>query len=108
MSHTKLENEQELDVRPSPYATPGSIGPTTKDGGAKVESKSKDIWSADEVLEKQEYEYDDPRPQPEYDILFKQSVGTEDVFLGMGAKNPTTACCEGMLVREPETRSHIF
>ena len=63
-----------------------------------MESRTKDIWSPDEVSENQEHEYDDPRPQPEYDMIFKQSVGAEDVFLGMSPKNPTTACCENMLV----------
>ncbi len=94
-----------MDIRPSPYATPGSVGPprATGEATAKKETKSKDIWAAEEVLEKQQYEYDDPRPQPEYDILFKQSVGTEDVFLGMGPKNPTTACCENMVVRHNVT-----
>lgn len=90
-------------MTPSPYATPGTIGPAAKGqgggGGKQRESQGQDIWSADEVQEKQQYEYDDPRPQPEYDIIFKQAVGTEDVFLGMGPKNPTTACCENMVVR---------
>ena len=33
-------------------------------------------------------------------MLYKQAVCTEDVFLGMGGKNPTTASCEELLVRE--------
>lgn len=33
-----------------------------------------------------------------YEILFKQQVGTEDIFLGMSRKDPSTACCEDMLV----------
>ncbi len=32
-------------------------------------------------------------------MVFKQSVGAEDVFLGMGNKNPTTASCEELMVR---------
>lgn len=90
---------QTLDVRPSPYATPGSIGHTAQ-GKSDVKSQSagKDIWNVADVSGKQQYEYDDPRPQPDYDIIFKQSVGTEDVYLGMGAKNPSTASCESMVV----------
>ena len=33
-----------------------------------------------------------------YQILFKQCVGTEDVFFGMSRKDPSTACCEDVVV----------
>lgn len=33
-----------------------------------------------------------------YDVLYKQIVKAEDMFLGMGSKNPSSACCEGLLV----------
>ncbi|KFQ35974.1 PREDICTED: protein PIH1D3, partial [Merops nubicus] len=41
-----------------------------------------------------------------YQILFKQSVGTEDVFFGMSRKDPSTACCEDIVVKIklPETK----
>ena len=32
-------------------------------------------------------------------MIFKQAVGAEDIFLGMGNKNPTTASCEDLVVR---------
>lgn len=86
----------------SPYATPGAIGPGLKaedKPDQKCQSERKDIWNVDEVSGSQQYEYDDPRPQPDYEMMFKQSVGTEDVFLGMGPKNPSTASCESMVVR---------
>ena len=60
---------------------------------------------------KSPYDYDDPRPQPEYDMVFRQAVGAEDVFLGMGGKNPTTASCEELVVREMwfiNTHRHLF
>lgn len=87
-------------MTPSPYATPGSIGPEARNkSDQNAQSEGKDIWNTEEVTEKQQYEYDDPRPSPDYDLIFKQSVGTEDVFLGMGPKNPSTASCESMVVR---------
>ena len=91
-----------MDITPSPYATPGSIGPSVsgKQTDSKLQAVTKDIWRDDEVAVNQHYEYDDPRPQPEYDVIFKQSVGTEDVFLGMGTKNPTTASCENLVVSQ--------
>ena len=33
-----------------------------------------------------------------YEVLFRQSVGTEDVFLGMSGKTPATASCHHQLV----------
>ena len=86
----------------SPYATPGSIGPqststpstslgpsTSKD--SKVETQKVDKKSPHEVN-------NDPRPQPEYDMVFRQAVSAEDVYLGMGNRNPTTASCEELVV----------
>ena len=34
-----------------------------------------------------------------YDISYKQKVTSEDMFLGMSGKNPSTACCEDMIVK---------
>lgn len=64
---------QELDIRPSPYVTPGSIGPAKcsaggEEGGKEVGKglpNSKDVWTAEQVSTQQQYEYDDPRPKPE-------------------------------------------
>ncbi|NXQ81472.1 PIHD3 protein, partial [Nyctibius grandis] len=72
----------------------------------KSENK-KAIWDTEEVPEGSEFgDTWDPREQPEYQILFKQSVGTEDVFFGMSGKDPSTACCEDMVIKInlPETK----
>lgn len=36
-----------------------------------------------------------------YKLIYKQAVSTEDVFLGMGSKTPTTASCEDIIVSNP-------
>lgn len=67
-----------------------------------VEKKAanKDIWDANEVEEGVEFDTsDDPRMQPEYDIVYKQRVTTEDIYLQMGNKTPSTASCEDMVVK---------
>ncbi|KAE8290569.1 Protein PIH1D3 PIH1 domain-containing protein 3 Sarcoma antigen NY-SAR-97 [Larimichthys crocea] len=76
---------------------PGHIGPQPK----KIKKKnSKDIWSEEEVAEGSQYDdLADQRPQPEYEIILKQSVGTEDLFLGLSGKDPSSMCCEAMLVK---------
>ena len=42
---------------------------------------------------------DDPRLQPDYEIIFKQKVTTEEMFLQMGNKTPATSSCEDMVVK---------
>jgi hypothetical protein len=62
--------------------------------------KTKDIWDENDVEEGAEYDTsDDPRLQPEYEIIYKQSLSTEEVFLQMGYKNPSSSSCEDMIVK---------
>ncbi|XP_027581240.1 dynein assembly factor 6, axonemal [Pipra filicauda] len=107
------EEEEEEDVsRCSSVGamTPGSIGPVKKETTGTFQMKSenrKTIWNTEEVPEGSEFDDTwDPREQPEYEILFKQSVGTEDVFFGMTGKDPSTACCEDIVIKIklPETK----
>ena len=61
---------------------------------------TKDIWDEEEVEEGAEFDTtDDPREQPEYDIVYKQKITTEEMFLGMGQKNNSSASCEDMIVK---------
>ncbi|XP_068427502.1 dynein axonemal assembly factor 6 [Clinocottus analis] len=83
---------------------PGHIGPPPKRdeevSTACKKKNSKDIWSEDEVAEGSQYDdLADPRPQPEYEVILKQCVGTEDLFLGLSRKDPSSMCCEAMLVK---------
>ncbi|XP_014810477.1 PREDICTED: protein PIH1D3 isoform X2 [Calidris pugnax] len=107
--------EEEDDDEPVPRSsvsamTPASIGPVKKESTdtSQVESENRTtIWNTEEVPEGSEFDDTwDPREQPEYQILFKQCVGTEDVFFGMSRKDPSTACCEDMVIKIklPETK----
>ncbi|XP_067833674.1 protein PIH1D3 isoform X2 [Heptranchias perlo] len=99
------QEEEELEEQPARGAfalEPGQIGPPK--GSNPTEARpvqptdTKKIWAEDEVPEGSEFEdIWDPRQQPEYEIMFKQRVGTEDVFLGMSRKDGSTACCEDMV-----------
>lgn len=40
----------------------------------------------------------DPRTTPQYDIVYQQSVTSEDIYLQMGGKTPSSASCEEMVV----------
>ena len=33
-----------------------------------------------------------------YDIVYKQAIATEDMFLGMSNRTPSTSSCEDMVV----------
>ena len=64
----------------------------------KVAQPKNQIWSEEEVAVKAE-ELPDDRPAPEYEILYKQSVGTEDIFLGLSDKDPSSNSCNSILVK---------
>jgi hypothetical protein len=34
-----------------------------------------------------------------YTFLYKQAVGTADAYLGMSGKDPSSTCCEDLVVR---------
>ncbi|XP_058804965.1 dynein axonemal assembly factor 6 [Phymastichus coffea] len=76
---------------------------------AQIVSNS-DIWHPSEANISAALLSEDPRTVPEYQMKFKQAVGTEDIFLGMNLKTPATASCEWMslLVRLPgEQRERV-
>ncbi len=41
----------------------------------------------------------DGRPVPRYEFCYKQTIGTEDTFLGMGNKTPATTDCTHLIVK---------
>ena len=69
-----------------------------KDAEEKKKNQGKDIWTEEEINIAAEVRPDD-RPQPEFDILIKQTVGTEDVFLGLSDKDPSSNHCDALLVK---------
>ena len=64
----------------------------------KAKTDGNDIWTEEEIDIAAEERPDD-RPQPEYDVLYKQHVGTEDVFLGLSDKDPSSTHCDALLVK---------
>ncbi|KAI7809498.1 protein PIH1D3 [Triplophysa rosa] len=101
------EDEDFQKIKPMARIGPGHIGSpdlpartNNNDDTACVKKKSKDIWDEEEVTEVSHFDdLIDPRPQPEYEIVLKQSVGTEDLFLGLSRKDPSSMCCDSMLVK---------
>lgn len=58
--------------------------------------QSLDEWQA--LNEREDADILDSRPAPDYDIAYKQSLRTEDIYLQMGAKTAATASCEEMVL----------
>lgn len=82
---------------------PGKIGPQVA-AAAKPKPKPKvaddnEIWDAEEVDEEPD-EPDDGRPQPEYDIVYKQDVSSQDSFLGVDPlRHPGISCSDALILK---------
>jgi len=60
-------------------------------------NKNSDIWSEEDFKEQNIKE--DDRPKPKYDIIYKQTVNTGDVYLGMSGKSNSSLSCDHLLVK---------
>ena len=89
-------------------ASSSSSGVAAPPTPAVVDSRA--IWSAAEVAGARELEEDstaDGRLKPDYDVLYAQSLSAEDVFMGLGTKDPSTASCEAIVVKVFLPRTNI-
>eukprot|EP00741_Cyanophora_paradoxa_P011013 tig00020553_g10645.t1 len=94
----------------APSATPALPERTQPSIGAGAKSKS--IWEEDQVPDAddatipEDDDASDTREMPQHEILFRQSVKSEDVFLGMNGKDGSSRHCEELLVRVtlPDTK----
>ena len=69
--------------------------------GPPAPGRSKAIWDPDEVPEAPgfgEAAADDGREEPSYEFRYGQAVGSQDVFLGLGEKDPSSTQCEVLIV----------
>ncbi|XP_012606412.1 dynein axonemal assembly factor 6 [Microcebus murinus] len=104
------EEEDDFDSGQSNYSSsvgamgPGNIGPPQREEPKVIpqasEERGGDIWNPEEVPEGAEHDdMWDVREIPEFEIVFQQQVGTEDVFLAFTRKDPSTACCQDLVVK---------
>ena len=125
MLASSAEEQQQLQQPATSYGrdgpvkvtgpSPGMIGPPKVTASKAPPSKPKKaadpnaIWSETEVLEAGDVDdmVDDGRTQPEYDLVFKQNVTPEDMYLGVDPlRNPGVACSDELVlkVKLPETK----
>ena len=57
------------------------------------------IWDDKEVTAVNWKAKAEGRKEPEHDLLYKQNVGTEDVYLGLSGKDPSSVHCDGFSLR---------
>ena len=81
---------------------PGSIGVSgTTSSTTKAKAKdSKEIWEDHEVTDHVDLdELDDGKACPRYEFLYKQAVATQDVYLGLSDKDPSSTSCEDLVLK---------
>ena len=101
--------------KPKEMAKPGvkmhvAVNNRAIDGGALIseeqkaddamakKKEGKDIFTEEEINIMAEERPDD-RAEPEFDVMFKQHVGTEDVYLGLSDRDPSSTHCDSLLVK---------
>ncbi|KAH7473912.1 hypothetical protein PRIC1_015050 [Phytophthora ramorum] len=87
----------------TPYTLNGSastLPEVTRPIGQIRQEDPRAIWSMDEVpSDDEDDDAFETRTRPQFEVLYKQSVMTEDVFLGLSDKDPSSSHCEAMVVR---------
>lgn len=82
---------------------PAAIGPAkAAEPSARLSRQKEDaIWDLDEVPHESasRMHVPDARPEPRYEVLYKQRVSSDDVFLGISGATPSIADSPWLLVR---------
>eukprot|EP00899_Mesostigma_viride_P014880 jgi/Mesvir1/23393/Mv21088-RA.1 len=104
---SEVHNASEANnVTPASIGAPVNVQAANEAARKKIQPKkdtSKDIWDADEVVDAfaaaELSRADDGRPEPQYEFIYRQAVGTEDAYLGMGMKDPSSTSCETLVLK---------
>jgi dynein assembly factor 6, axonemal len=100
-SHETVKYSQPpVAITPSNIVFGNNKGSNAKSVVSEPVRDPKEIWAPDEILtEDALIDWKDERPVPRYEFSYKQSVGTEDTFLGMSDKTPLTSDCTHLVVK---------
>ena len=80
----------------------GAAAAGVETGARKQDAKAtKSIWAMEDIPTEDALACGtiDDRPCPRYEISYKQAVGTEDTFLGLGDKSPASADCTHITIK---------
>lgn len=72
-----------------------------KAGATTTREAGKTIWAPEDIPTEDALACgsSDDRPCPRYEISYKQAVGTQDTFLGLGDKSPASADCTHITIK---------
>ena len=89
-----------IEVKVNNRDAKGGLKEELIDDDKKKETRNteRDIWT-DQEVNLQSEDMPDDRVEPEFEVLHKQNVGTEDVFLGISEKDPSSNCSDGILIK---------
>merc|ERR1712168_316220 len=99
---TNIDDDSDEEKSTSSFAalSPGDFGPSKKCDKKIEKEESKEIWNTEDVDYGAEfYDDNDKRLKPDYEILYRQAIGSEDSYLGMSNKTVATSSCEDLLVK---------
>jgi len=109
LEESRTALEKDLATTQPPKPTQPSIikmGNTTNNNdnnkiNSNIFDTSKSIWNIEEIPTEDAVDSIplDDRPCPRYEYSYKQEVGTEDTFLGMTNKTPSSAHCSHLVVK---------
>ena len=84
-------------VKSGAAAAAAASGAAAAPGAA---SDSRSIWSDAEVLPAADVmAVADGRRRPEFEYMYKQAVGSEDVYLGLSGTTPSSVHCTALVLR---------
>lgn len=91
--------------------TPGNVGSIVarapQPAAPQKANDGNSIWDEAELDEDDGFDQDDGRATADYELVYKQRVSPQDMFLGIDpTRNPGTASCEDLVLRIqlPETQ----
>jgi len=95
----ELESQRSSAITPASFGAPPSRAAIERLPLPKAPKDPKAIWDEDEVLNNIDDDFDDGRIRPKFEFMYRQAVGTEDAYLGMGEKDPSSTQCEDIVLR---------
>ena len=93
---------REVETVPPVSSAPMNIrkGGGVADQKAQIEIDPLMIWSENEIRNEEDIiNLYDRRPAPRFELYYKQTVGSEDVFLGMSDISPSSGDCTHIVVK---------
>ena len=103
LSESKKAQETNEKYSQPPQRTDATLvraAGTTGITSSKKVNNSKSIWSDDEIVSEDSFiDSTDKRPCPRYEFSYKQTVGTEDTFLGLNDKTPLSSDCTHLVIK---------